>query len=191
MPQLQASECFERIEGLSNSPSVGVSYYNVATDLKNDCYVVVHMVRRFKRKSRYLRGSRTHSWGRVGQHRKSGSRGGRGRSGRHKHKWTWVMAYDREYFGKHGFYQPVRVEWRGINVGTLDQLVEGLVERGLASVEGDAIVVDLAKIGYNKLLGGGRATRKLIVRTPAATRTAVRKVGEAGGKVIIVGSQTG
>ncbi|HEW93674.1 MAG TPA: 50S ribosomal protein L15, partial [Thermoprotei archaeon] len=30
------------------------------------------------RKTRWQRGSRTYGWGRVGQHRKSGSRGGYG-----------------------------------------------------------------------------------------------------------------
>ncbi|MEM4427493.1 MAG: 50S ribosomal protein L15, partial [Zestosphaera sp.] len=40
-----------------------------------------------------MRGSRTHGYGRVGQHRKAGSRGGRGAAGLHKHKWTWVVKY--------------------------------------------------------------------------------------------------
>jgi hypothetical protein len=36
------------------------------------------MVVRKEKKSRKMRGSRTHGYGRVGQHRKAGSRGGRG-----------------------------------------------------------------------------------------------------------------
>ncbi|MEM3921728.1 MAG: 50S ribosomal protein L15, partial [Nitrososphaerota archaeon] len=52
------------------------------------------------RKSRKRRGSRTCGWGQIGQHRKSGSRGGHGHAGMHKHKWTWVLKHDPDYFGK-------------------------------------------------------------------------------------------
>jgi len=149
---------------------------------------VLCMVRRFKKKSRYLRGWRTHSWGRVGQHRKSGSSGGRGRSGRHKHKWTWVLVYDPDYFGKHGFIQPPPLvkEWREINVGELDKIVEDLARRGLVEYRDGKYYVDLLKLGYNKLLGEGRVTHPMIIRTPAVTRNAEEKVRAAGGEIIIV-----
>ncbi len=146
------------------------------------------MVRRFEKKSRYLRGWRTMSWGRVGQHRKSGSSGGRGRSGRHKHKWTWVLVYQPDYFGKHGFVQPPSIskEIRAINVGELDQIVDKLVERGLAEYKDGKYYVNLLKIGYNKLLGGGKVTKPIVVETPLASRSADAKVREKGGEVIIV-----
>nr|MDQ3961331.1 50S ribosomal protein L15 [Thermoproteota archaeon] len=44
------------------------------------------MATRF-RKSRRQRGSRYCGWGQVGQHRQSGSRGGVGGAGKHKHFW--------------------------------------------------------------------------------------------------------
>ena len=146
------------------------------------------MVRRFEKKSRYLRGWRTHSWGRVGQHRKSGSSGGRGKSGRHKHKWTWVLVYQPDYFGKHGFVQPpeLRVEWKTINVGELDQLVDKWVSEGKAKFENGKYYVDLVALGYNKLLGEGKVSKPIVVKVVAATRLAQEKIKQAGGEVELV-----
>ncbi len=141
------------------------------------------MVRRFERKSRKYRGSRTHGWGRVGQHRKSGSSGGRGRSGLHKHKWSLVMKYAEDssgypFYGKHGFKQPetivaVRL---GINVGELDSILDELVSRGLVQVVDGKYVVDLLKIGFNKLLGRGKVSRPMIVRAVWVSRKAEEKI---------------
>jgi len=62
------------------------------------------MVVRRERKSRKLRGrSRTMGWGSVGQHRKSGSRGGKGAAGLGKHEWTWTIKYAPDWYGKRGF----------------------------------------------------------------------------------------
>ncbi|MDT7869113.1 MAG: uL15 family ribosomal protein [Thermoproteus sp.] len=151
------------------------------------------MVRRFKPAVKYRRGTRTHGWGRVGQHRKSGSSGGKGMVGFHKHKWSFVMVHAEEtsgwpFYGKHGFKQPkaISVAWRPINVGRLEELLEEMESRGAAVKEGEQYVVDLPKLGYNKLLGGGRVSRPLIVYTPVATRDAVEKIAKAGGEVRIV-----
>ena len=61
------------------------------------------------------------------------------------------------FYGKHGFKQPetISVEWRPINVGRLAELVKELRERGEVREEEGRLVVDLLKLGYNKLLGGG------------------------------------
>ncbi|CCC82047.1 uL15 family ribosomal protein [Thermoproteus tenax] len=151
------------------------------------------MVRRFKPAVKYRRGSRTHGWGRVGQHRKSGSSGGKGMVGFHKHKWSFVMVHAEEtsgwpFYGKHGFKQPkeISIQWRPINVGKLDDLVEELEREGVAVKEGEKYVVDLLKLGYNKLLGGGSVKRALIVYTATASEAAVKKISAAGGEVRIV-----
>ncbi len=141
------------------------------------------MVRRFEKKSRKYRGSRTHGWGRVGQHRKSGSSGGRGRSGLHKHKWSLVMKYAEDssgypFFGKHGFKQPETIVAArlGINVGELDSMLDELVSKGLVQVVDGKYVVDLLKIGFNKLLGRGRVSRPMIVRAVWVSRKAEEKI---------------
>ena len=151
------------------------------------------MVRRFERKSRKYRGSRTHGWGRVGQHRKSGSSGGRGRSGLHKHKWSFVMKYAEDssgypFYGKHGFKQPETIVAArlGINVGELDSMLDELVSRGLVQVVDGKYVVDLLKIGFNKLLGRGRVSRPMVVRAVWVSRKAEEKIRAAGGSVELV-----
>jgi len=143
---------------------------------------------RREKKSKYYRGSRTHGWGRVAQHRRSGRKGGRGRVGYHKHKWTWVMAYARDWYGKHGFvrHPSLVAEKKVINVGELDERADELLKTGLAVLEGDAIRVDIRVLGYNKLGGKGRVTKKLVVVAPEATEAAVRKLEAAGGALMKV-----
>ncbi len=150
------------------------------------------MVVRRRKKSRHLRGrTRTMGWGRIGQHRKSGSRGGFGAAGMHKHMWTWVVKYAPTWFGKHGFNpaQTLEVEPAEINVGELDEHVEAWLEKGLARREGDMIVVDLAQLGYNRLLGRGKVTHKLRVIVPKASEKAVEKIRAAGGEVVTGGGE--
>jgi large subunit ribosomal protein L15 len=153
------------------------------------------MVVRKEKKSRKLRGrTRTMGWGRVGQHRKSGSRGGFGAVGFHKHKWIWVIKYAPNWYGKRGFvsvqqirkYRKIRV----INVGELDELAKTMLMKNIAVKEGDLIVIDTIQMGYDKVLGEGKVTLPLKVIAKEATETAKKKIEEAGGTVVIVTSAT-
>ncbi len=140
------------------------------------------MVVRRRRKVRKLRGrTRTMGWGRIGQHRKSGARGGFGKAGMHKHMWTWVTSKSPGYFGKYGFKLPPeeKVDIRAVNVGMLDELA-----RKYGRKEGEVTVVDLAELGYNKLLGEGKVKGKYKVIVRFASRKAIEKVKEAGGVVV-------
>ena len=145
------------------------------------------MVVRREKKSKYMHGTRTWGWGRVGQHRRSGRKGGRGRVGYHKHKWTWVVKYAPDWYGKHGFtrHPSIVPVYRILNVGVLDEMIEDLAAKGIARVEGGKYFVDITKLGYNKLGGSGRVTKPIVVETIKATEEAVRKIEEAGGKVIL------
>lgn len=58
------------------------------------------------RKVRKQRGSRTHGYGQVGQHRHSGKQGGHGNAGLHKHKWSWLIINDPNHFGRDPFRPP-------------------------------------------------------------------------------------
>ena len=60
------------------------------------------MATRF-RKSRRQRGSRYCGWGQVGQHRQSGSRGGVGGAGKHKHFWIRTVIEEPDHFGHDPF----------------------------------------------------------------------------------------
>jgi len=152
------------------------------------------MVVRRRKKSRKLRGrTRSMGWGRIGQHRGSGSKGGFGAAGMHKHMWTWVVKYAPTWFGKHGFNRPPELLAKPmeINVGELDEMVDKLLKEGLAREENGKIVVDLAELGYNTLLGKGRVTRPLKVIVPRATEKAIEKIKAAGGEVILLSGGEG
>ncbi len=136
------------------------------------------------RKSRKHRGSRTCGWGQIGQHRKSGSRGGHGHAGMHKHKWTWVLKYAPDYFGKHGFHRPNKREIKAINLIQLTTLLENFERRGeLKLVEGMPLL-NLAELGIGKLVAGGKLDRKVFVVVERWTEKAEKAIKEAGGKII-------
>ncbi|MFQ6064461.1 MAG: uL15m family ribosomal protein [Candidatus Bathyarchaeia archaeon] len=137
-----------------------------------------------KRKTRKKRGSRTHGYGIVGQHRGGGQRGGRGKTGGKKHKWTYTVKYTPERFGKHGFKPPKRREVSAINVGELDQQISKLVTDKKAKKTKEGIKVNLNQLGYDKLLGGGQVTHPLVVQVDSHSESAAEKIDKAGGKIL-------
>lgn len=146
------------------------------------------MVIRKKRKSRRLRGrTRTMSWGRIGQHRKSGSRGGFGAVGMHKHKWSWTTKYAPDWYGKHGFKPPlsIRKSVYAINLDELNELVSKLVAENKAIREGEKIVIDITKYGFNKILGRGNIEYPLKVIVKEITSRAREKIESIGGEVVV------
>ncbi|MFZ8795707.1 MAG: uL15m family ribosomal protein [Acidilobaceae archaeon] len=148
------------------------------------------MVVRRERKSRKLRGrSRTMGWGSVGQHRKSGSRGGKGAAGLGKHEWTWTIKYAPDWYGKRGF-TPRRSKASYhksiVNVGDLAEIVDRLKSTGKAKMEDGMVEVNLADMGVEKLLGEGEIMVPVKVIVSEASETAVKKIEEAGGKVILL-----
>ena len=146
------------------------------------------MVVRRKKKSRSYRGYRTHGYGSIGQHRKSGSKGGVGLAGFHKHRWSWVVKYFPDWYGKHGFTRPpnIKEEYNTINVGELAELIKELASSGKLTKDRGYYVIDLSTLGINKLLGRGRIDFKVKVTVYAATERAINKIEEAGGKVILL-----
>jgi large subunit ribosomal protein L15 len=125
------------------------------------------------RKTRKMRGSRTHGYGRIGQHRDAGSKGQR-KVGRHKHLWSYVAAHEPDYFGKHGFTSPQSLKRREntLNIKQLSQL----------TAENNQ--VNLTSLGYTKLLGTGTITKPLTITVAACSKTAEEKIKKAGGKII-------
>ncbi|OYT39880.1 MAG: 50S ribosomal protein L15 [Desulfurococcales archaeon ex4484_58] len=150
------------------------------------------MVVRKRKKSRKLRGrTRTMGWGRIGQHRKSGSRGGFGAAGFHKHMWTWVIKYAPNWFGKHGFTQPPEARYGvyAVNIGELDEFARKLLIENRVVKEDDKIVINTVELGYNKVLGRGRVTLPLKIIAKYVSESARKKIEAAGGEVIILGEE--
>jgi large subunit ribosomal protein L15 len=134
------------------------------------------------RKIRKNRGSRTQGWGRVGQHRRTGSKGRRN-AGRHKALWSYVIKYDPDYYSKVGFTSPksLRHESKIINVGMLN----GIAAKLSTEKQEDKTTVDLAALGYTKLLGTGRVTKPLLIRVASCSKSAAEKVKNAGGQILM------
>ena|SRR5271157_817028 len=137
------------------------------------------------RKVRKKRGSRTHGWGRVGQHRRTGSKGRRN-AGRHKALWSYVIKYEPDYYSKIGFTSPqsVRSKTRTINVGLLKNVVE-------TQKQEDKLTIDLESLGYTKLLGSGKITEPFVIKVKSYSKSAAEKVKNAGGQILAETLETG
>jgi large subunit ribosomal protein L15 len=137
-----------------------------------------------RRKIRKKRGSRTVGYGRVGQHRGVGQRGGHGKAGRRKHLWSYVLRYKPDYFSKKGFYSPQQKKVNVMNVGELEDLATKLsAEKSLDQRE-EIAFLNLEKLGYNKLLGMGNVAKPFSIKVASYSKSAAQKIEEAGGKII-------
>jgi large subunit ribosomal protein L15 len=132
------------------------------------------------RKVRKQRGSRTHGYGQIGQHRHSGKQGGHGNAGLHKHKWSWLIVNDPDHFRRDAFKPP---SWHKVskwaNVGDLGSFTQ---QEG--DSKGGPVSVDLESMGVEKLLGSGDVTRAYNVKVSSYTERAKQKLEEAGGKIL-------
>ncbi len=117
-----------------------------------------------REKTKKLRGSKTHGYGSKKKHRGKGSRGGKGRAGKHKHV---KLHWGRRGFVRHGLKREKKV----INI------------KDLNLIEGEEI--NLTEMGFDKLLGTGSINRAVKVVVKEATSKAVEKIEEAGGEVIV------
>jgi len=135
------------------------------------------------RKVRKQRGSRYMGWGQVGQHRKAGGRGGKGRAGGRKHFWIRTVKYEKERYQKIGFLPPSAKKPKAatINVGELEDLALKVI--GDYGVKGGN-ELDLKSLGIVKLLGRGSISVTLNVKVAYSTMSAQEKIEEAGGSII-------
>ena len=129
------------------------------------------------RKIRKFRGSRTVGYGRIGQHRDSGSKGHR-KVGRHKHLWSYVVTQEPDYFGKNGFTSPQSLHRHEntINLKKLEEIAQ--ISRQ------EKPQIDLTALGYTKLLGTGKVTKPLTVQVSSYSKSAAEKIKKAGGEIL-------
>lgn len=139
-----------------------------------------------RKKNTRQRGSKTHGWGAKKKHRGQGHRGGRGMAGTGKRADSKKPSIwkDKDYFGKHGFVSKTpKVKISVVNVSFIEQHIDKFISNGLVKKEDGFYVVELEKIGFNKLLGDGTVSIKFKIAAPYASQKAVEKVKEAGGEV--------
>lgn len=129
------------------------------------------------------RGSNTHGHGK--HKRGAGRRGGKGYAGAKDHKWISTIKGGKlvigrsskrgkyGHFGKYGFGRgKLKKEIKTVNLQWVDENFN----------EGDT--VNLFELGYEKLLGSGKITKKLKIIVPLWSKKAEEKVREVGGEIV-------
>ncbi len=142
------------------------------------------MLKRKRKKVSKYRGTRTHGRGDPKKGRGKGNRGGVGRAGMTKHKWTYRTKYEKDQIRKKGFKRWFEEdEYPVINLYHIENLaLSGKLENkdGKYYFEFDG-----------KVLGAGRLTVPVVVRAPRITDKAVEKIRAVGGDVEIMGMDSG
>ncbi len=133
------------------------------------------------------RGSHTHGGGAKKKRRGGGHRGGRGMAGTGKRADSKKPSINvMTYFGKHGFIKKNAELVRAINLDYFEAHADALVAQHKAEKKADGYHINLPHLGYDKLLGAGKATRKYHFTARSASAGVVEKVKEAGGSITLL-----
>mgnify|MGYP001573394809 CR=1 FL=1 len=143
-----------------------------------------------RRKSGRLRGKGMGGHGRGFRKKGKGSghRGGKGMAGSGKradHKKTLVTKlYGHGYFGKQGITSKgtERDKRKRINLQQIQDNIENFVKKGIAKKTTKGYEINLS--GY-KILGDGELKEKLIIKAKNASKSALEKVKEKNGEIIL------
>lgn len=133
------------------------------------------MVTKKRKKVTRQRAHTTHGWGAMKKHRGAGNRGGVGNAGSGKRGDCKKPSYwaDKNHFGMHGFKKKGQVvEYKCINIICLNNLGKS--------------DINLADLGYNKLLGTGKPNKAYTITVDYASARAIAKIEEAKGKVVLL-----
>jgi large subunit ribosomal protein L15 len=143
------------------------------------------------RKIRKKRGSRTCGGGHHNKNRGAGNRGGRGMAGMHKGKWTWIIKYDPDHFGRSGFDIPQATKhvYTSVNIGDIDENAGRLLKEGIAEEVKGRISIDVTKLNCEKVLGGGKASKPLVVKAYSFSKSAVKKIEASGGEAVVISAE--
>ncbi|PKP59765.1 MAG: 50S ribosomal protein L15 [Candidatus Altiarchaeales archaeon HGW-Altiarchaeales-1] len=135
------------------------------------------------RKTRKLRGSNHHGWG-IQKHRGKGSQGGAGNSGWYKQKWCKYSKYFKDMHGSHGFTRHSSdKEINAINIRDIERNIEKFVNEGKMTIKEGTYYLNLASIGYDKLLGDGKISHKFIIQADSFSEGAKKKIESIGGMI--------
>lgn len=145
-----------------------------------------------------MRGRRTHGYGRIGQHRKTGQRAGRGKTTQWKKSKKSFYLKQKELgfpdpdwdLGKKGFKRPqdmTRIyQINSINIKDLDQKIDQFVIDKKATKSGNTYNINLNEINIQKVLGRGEINKTINITVKQASQNAIQKIEDAGGKIILL-----
>ena len=69
-----------------------------------------------------------------------------------------------------------------VNLNYLEEHADDFIAQGKASKEGDAIVIDVTELGYDKVLAKGKISKTFKISAPKFSASAISKIEKAGGK---------
>ncbi len=145
-----------------------------------------------------MRGRRTNGYGKVGQHRKTGQRAGRGKTTQWKKSKKSYYLKQKELgfpdpdwdMGKKGFIIPQDIrriyQVNTLNVKDLDLKIDNFVLDKKATKSGNSYSINLNEVNIQKLLGRGEINRTMNISVKKASKRAIEKIEAAGGKVSLI-----
>lgn len=131
------------------------------------------------RKKNKLRGHRVHGKGDTKNKRGAGSRGGRGRAGSHKHKYS---LYYKD-FGHKIRLKPTTGE-NAISLATLDSKIYTWVEKDKIQQKDGLYIIDGVMLGFSKVIAKGNISHKIEVINASVSEKAKEKIIAIGGNVV-------
>jgi large subunit ribosomal protein L15 len=127
-------------------------------------------------KKGYL-GHRSHGRGNVKNRRGSGNRGGRGMAGIDKHKWSWAMKNEPDYFGKNRFVRPQGTQ-RVVEKINLYEINQKALKNTLEKKNGKAVFTFEGKI-----LGSGVISVPVEIHAHSWSKSVEEKLKAVGGSI--------
>ncbi len=142
------------------------------------------VVNKRKKVTKY-RAHTTHGGGHRKKRRGAGSRGGRGNAGTGKRAGQKVAGLKTKGIGTHTGFTSKTISEKSVTLNYFTaKTLNKLVEKKLITKENDFYSIDLAKLGYQKLLSTGDTKLKLKIKVRKFTPRAEEKVKAAGGEII-------
>lgn len=142
-----------------------------------------------RKKNTRMRAKTTHGYGSMKKNRGAGHRGGRGRAGSGKRgdvkKPSLLWKKGHKHKGKVGFKTYNNEKIITISISKLEQMIENLILEKKATKKNDLFIINLKDIKCNKLLGTGKVRYKYEILVKYASESAIKKIEELGGKVIL------
>lgn len=160
-----------------------------------------------KSKVKRMRGTNSHGWGHKKKHRGAGHRGGKGLSGtgaRGDAQKAGMLASAKgilqkiaaskgitvksikkigsNYFGKRGFKSLQKKKDNVLSITYIENNYDFLVTEGIIVKD----TIDTAALGYDKILGKGKFTRKITLVCNEISGSAKAQIEAAGGSVKVL-----
>jgi large subunit ribosomal protein L15 len=132
------------------------------------------MVVRHEKKNRKYHGTRSWGAGNIKNRRGAGDKGGVGRGGR-KHKFTYLVVYERERLHKKGFKPWKKKELKEIDLEQLNKL----------AIKSSEQKPTIELRGY-KVLGDGTIEKSVVVKADAFSKRAIEKIKSVGGEALLL-----